>query len=485
MAGWKRFLLNGFLSMMDMKQHIMMGTEMANCCDDHYYKSSRSLDTFEKFPVSSGDQSVQFYTNPVIKQNAPDPSVVRLADGSGWVAIVTSDHSSRYAHDPRAFPLYYSRDLINWELRSWVFGRRNWPGWARDNMWAPELHHVNGRYMVYFAARDMAGQTVCGAAMAQSADPFGPYLDIGRPLVSATESVGGAIDPHYFKDPQSGRDYLLWKEDKPLSLQASVILVRELHPSGIYFVGPPVEILKSTLDHVLEERLVAEAPWMMFHGGYYYLFYSSAWTTEMKYHIRVAVGKSVYGPFHRSHTPVITTDWETMHQGHNCSFVGPGHGSVVDVDGEWWLFYHAWINGKMNSAPGRLMLMDKIQWRNGWPLVGVPSDTPKPAPSIRNNIIKNSKPRIKSVNSLPHVATNEIINTKTVSKKDFKSSLPSIKSSIKSFVTSSSSSDQTHFVPSTPLSVSRLISTSSSSSGKKPKFRTYTIKQPNNYYLLP
>merc|ERR1712064_151568 len=101
---------------------------MANCSDDHYYKSARSLDTFEKFPVSSGDQSVQFYTNPVIKQNAPDPSVVRLADGTGWVAIVTSDHSSRYAHDPRAFPLYYSRDLINWELRSWVFGE----GTGRD-----------------------------------------------------------------------------------------------------------------------------------------------------------------------------------------------------------------------------------------------------------------------------------------------------------------------------------------------------------------
>ena len=28
-------------------------------------------------------------------------------------------------------------------------------------------------------------------------------------------------------------------------------------------------------------------------------FYSSAWFSEMKYHIRVAVSKSVYGPFHR------------------------------------------------------------------------------------------------------------------------------------------------------------------------------------------
>ena len=36
-------------------------------------------------------------------------------------------------------------------------------------------------------------------------------------------------------------------------------------------------------------------------------------------------------------------------QGHNCSFVGPGHGSVVEVDGEWWLVYHAWVNGESMS----------------------------------------------------------------------------------------------------------------------------------------
>lgn len=108
---WKSFLLNGFLSMMDMKQHLMMGTEQANCCDDHFYSSGRSLDTTGQAAMT------QVYTNPVINENAPDPSVVRLADGSGWVAVVTSDHSSRYSADPRAFPLYFSRDLIHWQLR--------------------------------------------------------------------------------------------------------------------------------------------------------------------------------------------------------------------------------------------------------------------------------------------------------------------------------------------------------------------------------
>lgn len=80
------------------------------------------------------------------------------------------------------------------------------------------------------------------------------------------------------------------------------------------FQGPAIELLKSSLDNLMEERLVAEAPWMMFKGGNYYLFYSSAWTTEMKYHIRVAMARSPTGPFYRGHTPVITTDWDSMHQ---------------------------------------------------------------------------------------------------------------------------------------------------------------------------
>ena len=39
--------------------------------------------------------------------------------------------------------------------------------------------------------------------------------------------------------------------------------------------------------------------------------------------------------------------------------------------------------GKMNSEPGRLMMMDKIEWQDGWPVVGVPSDRPRPGPQIR------------------------------------------------------------------------------------------------------
>ena len=113
---FKSFLLNGFLSMMDVKQHLLMGTEMANCCDDRnmHMKEARSIDA--GLADSSG-AAQHMYVNPVIRENTPDPGVVQLADGSGWVAVATSDHSSKQSPDPRAFPMYFSKDLINWEVR--------------------------------------------------------------------------------------------------------------------------------------------------------------------------------------------------------------------------------------------------------------------------------------------------------------------------------------------------------------------------------
>ena len=104
-------------------------------------------------------------------------------------------------------------------------------------MWAPELHAVNGKYIVYFTARGSNGRLACGAALALTSEPFGHYKDIGRPIVEAqSRDIGaGAIDPHYFKDPVSQRDYLLWKEDRPISLHLTSLYIRELTSSGTSF----------------------------------------------------------------------------------------------------------------------------------------------------------------------------------------------------------------------------------------------------------
>ena len=34
-------------------------------------------------------------------------------------------------------------------------------------------------------------------------------------MVENHKSVAGVIDPHYFRDPVSQKQYLLWKQDNP------------------------------------------------------------------------------------------------------------------------------------------------------------------------------------------------------------------------------------------------------------------------------
>ena len=58
---------------------------------------------------------------------------------------------------------------------SHIFSPASLPGWAEDRFYAPELHLVGGRYILYFTAGDSKGKLSCGAAVASSEDPFSEY----------------------------------------------------------------------------------------------------------------------------------------------------------------------------------------------------------------------------------------------------------------------------------------------------------------------
>jgi arabinan endo-1,5-alpha-L-arabinosidase len=71
----------------------------------------------------------------------------------------------------------------------------------------------------------------------------------------------------------------------------------------------------------------------------------------------------------------------------NDRWLAPGHNCVViDEAGEFWIVYHAidverprqHQQDEINSR--RILLMDRIEWHDGWPWVGTPSDGPRTAP---------------------------------------------------------------------------------------------------------
>ena len=117
--------------------------------------------------------------------------------------------------------------------------------------------------------------------------------------------------------------------------------------------------------------------------------------------MRGAKAKHPTGPFIKRNYPVLETDWERyssvspqlrpevhtniyyLLQGLNTTWVAPGHGSVLEVGGSWWMFYHAWSWGSLASQGGaRQLLLDRITWSRGWPVLGSPSVQETPAPLI-------------------------------------------------------------------------------------------------------
>ena len=95
-------LLSAFLSFLDFKELLFKGWSSA--------AKTRKV-TEDRYSEDDCLSPVNSYTNPVIAHNAPDPGVVRLADGSGWAAVTTSNHAS-WAGQALAFPLYYSSGRV-------------------------------------------------------------------------------------------------------------------------------------------------------------------------------------------------------------------------------------------------------------------------------------------------------------------------------------------------------------------------------------
>lgn len=96
------------------------------------------------------------YTNPVQGvRDSPDPGVIHH---EGFYYAVTTG-----GWDGHAFPIWKSQTGTKFEQVGWVFDKP--PAWTKScDHWAPEMHLINGRFLVYYTARDSSGKLSIGAA---------------------------------------------------------------------------------------------------------------------------------------------------------------------------------------------------------------------------------------------------------------------------------------------------------------------------------
>jgi len=149
-----------------------------------------------------------------------DPAVLKTDEG--YILVATSNDA------PDAFPILWSEDLEHWEHRGFVFPEGAAPAWTHhgrrvSDFWAPEMAKVRDEYWLSYTARQRSNALAIG--LARSDSPYGPWRDLGRPLITGhainttgiqdpTQPVmsGGVIDSHIFIDAD-GERYLFWKAD--------------------------------------------------------------------------------------------------------------------------------------------------------------------------------------------------------------------------------------------------------------------------------
>jgi beta-xylosidase len=295
------------------------------------------------FRISAQDME-QTYRNPVIPGDVPDPSVIRVGDDY-YASATTSDFAPCY-------PLFHSRDLINWERTGAVFD--NPPTWIKGDCWAPELFFNDGTYYVYYTARRRADNVSC-IGVATTRDMKNGFTDHGVLIEWGSE----AIDAFVFKD-DDGRLYISWKAygldpSRPIELLAAPLSDDGLSLDGDAFSLTPHDrgwTGKGDEGHCIVKR-----------GGDYYLFYSVGGCCDNRcdYRVEVARTKNLRDGFVQyDRNPILQggTLWK-------CS----GHGTLVQTpDSRYFYLYHAYHQYDFEYT-GRQGLLDELLWdeATGWP----------------------------------------------------------------------------------------------------------------------
>ncbi|RRB07571.1 glycoside hydrolase family 43 protein [Larkinella rosea] len=298
------------------------------------------------------------YRNPVIAGDFADPSVIRVGD-TYYAAGTSSEWGP-------AYPIYSSRDLVNWAYVGPVFAQL--PAWTMGSYWAPELFHRNGTFYVYYTARRKSDKRSF-IGVATTRDLTKGFTDHGVIIEWTSE----AIDAFVIED--QGKLYITWKAyglDKGKSIE---LLGAELSQDGLKVIGKEFTML--TADRTNWEAGGAEGQAIFKRGTYFYMLYSgnACCGERCNYQVGLARAQKLQGPWERfANNPVLVSD-ETW----KC----PGHGTVVTTPDNRYFYLHHAYNGTDFTFAGRQGVLSELVWdeKTQWPFFRYGNAVPAQAES--------------------------------------------------------------------------------------------------------
>ncbi|MFP5209508.1 MAG: arabinan endo-1,5-alpha-L-arabinosidase [Acidobacteriota bacterium] len=300
-----------------------------------------------------------------------DPSIAH--EGNTYYVFATTANANK-----GQLPIRCSHDLHAWQMCGYVFDRI--PAWiheaspATKGLWAPDISYFHGEYHLYYAYSHF-GLNTSGIALAtnQTLDPHSSkyhWQDRGLVLKSTRADDFNAIDPNIVLD-ERGQPWLsfgsFWSGIKMRRIDPATGKPSAADPR-LYSLAarvmpadrkPPRPGLPAAWQAI-------EAPFVVHHRGYYYLFVSFDMCcrgVNSTYRIMVGRARNVTGPYVDAAGKPMLAGGGTQLLAGNSRWRGPGGESILQGPKGDIIAFHAY-----DAITGRPALqISTLTWQHGWP----------------------------------------------------------------------------------------------------------------------
>jgi len=298
--------------------------------------------------------TAQVDNNPVLNGFYADPQVLYSQKTNKYYIYPTTDGFPNWGG--YSFNAFSSDDLANWTNDGTILDLSTGQvSWANGNAWAPTIAEKmidgNYKYFLYFSGNAINGSgKQIGVATAD--DPSGPFTDSGKAMIASSPTGSGQqIDPCFFSDPVSGKNYIYWGN--------GYLAVAELNDDMISVKAGTIKVITPS-GGTTANYAYREGSYVFYRNGLYYFLWSVDDTGVANYHVAYGTSTSPLGPITIAANPIVII------QDPANKIYGTGHNSVLQIPGrdEWYIVYHRINAAYLNNNPGyhREVCIDKMEF---------------------------------------------------------------------------------------------------------------------------
>lgn len=247
------------------------------------------------------------------------------------------------------------------------------PGF-RNHVWAPDIIHWHGRWWLAYSCSTFGKNGSAIGLLSTKRLSYGIWNDEGCIVSSKPRRDNwNAIDPNFVIDSQTDTPWLVWgsfwdgiqmiRLDSTMHVAAGaqpVTIARRYDPAAQIQAENPTSKYAGTN--------AIEAPFILRHGDYYYLFVSWDYCCRgSKSNYRVAVGRSrnVTGPYlDRDGRDMLYGGGTVIIEGNKLEFDAIGHCAAYNFNGDDVFISHGYSISKNGAA---VLVQRRIEWTaDGW-----------------------------------------------------------------------------------------------------------------------